>query len=621
MYHTLRNLIIIFIVTFSVVACGGGKSASTKDSGSPAADTPSVDRSQPIATQFISVFDKLKPNSSFAGLKIKKVSHPAKFVGSWSTWRNRRSDLRTLKADGSCEEKIYWHYTATEDVLDCRKWYHITLENNDSLLYVVYGDGNNSIERYEFNNSNNIYVTYYGSGYGHLMTRTTSSTIAEDYILRPLLGTWREIDYYNRYQSLYWIFDVDRTFTLKDIDLETNQTTFEEKGTWGLSNGTLSINTASETVPKTLKLDFLDNDEITAFREGLDTRRKNFRRYNEPLMISSDPFIGRFHSTHHFIYANSAMTLIVRKDTNNYKVDIVWNGTVYKNLVANVANGRLLIATHIGTINLKPILGGVKIESITYADGATDKNTFNFEWDLLRVAQEPIIPTPQIVGKWVQESEEIIFPGLTKYTFYNDNTFFFETATRSININKTEEGIYRIENNNKIYFKGYCQKEETFQSFKLNIDQLSIKIPHGFNDARVETHFVKIPQSESLSKFDQAQNRFKHDGIVSLSPHPKKKGKFVFAKKRSYQWFLSDVVSGGPSSSMSYNFNPDGKMTSIYIVAGNPAYTAREYYIEAKSGEAEKIIITDQKGKKEVVPLYESRKKLCPSNFIELELK
>jgi hypothetical protein len=618
MHLTLRHFFVLCLTTLSVVACGSGSTTS----GSPTTGgESSIDRSKPIATQFISFFDKLKPNSSFAGLKIKKASHPAKFVGSWSTWRNRRSNFRTLNADGSCEEKSYLHYTSTEDILDCRQWYHITLDNNDSLLFFIYGNGDNSIEKYEFNDSNNITITHYASGYSHLMTRTTSNPIAENYILRPLIGTWREVNYSDKYQSLHWVFDVNRTFTLKDIDLETNQKTFEEKGTWNLSNGTLSINTASETVPKTLKLDFIYNDKIIAFNEGLDYRRKNFRRYQEPLMITGDPFIGRFHNTHHFIYSNVAMTLIIRKNSANYKVNIVWNGTLYKDLVAKVSDDRLHINTHIGVIHLKPILGGVKIESMTYPDGTTDKSTFDFEWDLLRVAQSPVTtPTPQIIGKWVQESEERAFPGVTKYTFYNDNTFYFETATNSIDISKTEEGIYRVENNNKIYFKGYCQKEETFQSFKLNTEQFSIKIPHGFNNARYETHFIKIPQSESLSKFDQAQKRFKHDGIVPVVPHPKKKGKYVFSKKHSYKWILTDVISGGPSSSMSYNFNPDGKMTAIYIVAGSPAYTAREYYIEAKVGKAEKIIMTDRDGKQEITPLYESRTKLCPSNYIELEL-
>jgi hypothetical protein len=612
----MKKSILLIIVLTLFSACDSGSPVSTGFKG--------VDRTQPIASQYQALYDNLEPDTDFYGLTVKAAVQTEKFVGSWSGWLDRQSHLFTFNADGSCEDKSYFHLKHHETLNDCRKWYNVTLADDTDALLILYGNGRIVIYSYGFEDENNFYMRSYSSGAGMLVTRTDSDPIAANYIERPLLGTWIQKGYKEDY---YWDFTVDHHFKTTVVRKEDKETLYGGQGTWQLLNGTLLTKLADirnkeeealvikSAPPSTLDLNYLHS------AENIIIRREHLA---EPIMIKSDPYIGRFQKTHHYITTNSAMTLLIKKDGGDYLVDIYWNGSIYNNQPAQIRGGLLHIKTHIGTINLKAVVGGVQIDSISRLKDASDKNTFNFSRRMLRVSQKPITTTaePQIIGKWVQESEGEEYSenrSTTQYRFYDDGTFFFTTVLTDPDMQKTEEGSYRIKNNNKLYFKGHCQKEESFHSIKLNTEQFSITIPHGIGSYNLqETTFMKLPKSAALSKIEQANSKFLHDAAVKLRPHPDKEGKYLFDTAYTYNY--SNSLSG---ISIGYDFTPSGKVYTTYLVMGafgSVNGTNRTYYIQAKLGEAEKIIIVNNDGKEDIIPLYENRSKMCSGTF-EMKLK
>ncbi len=630
---TLSRYLYLFSFTLLISACGGGKGGPNSNAGSGGSSgsngsIPNIDSSKPLMEQFQQIFSNLKPGSDFYGVKIKSVTHPKKFVGTWSAWTNQTSIKITYNADGTCgEEHNYHNYTPDKTTFDCRQWFHITLQDsNTPFLFTVFKNQYDMLS-YEWNDNNNIYLKNYTNGGVLLATRTTSSPIAANIDARPLFGTWAERHYpYSRtipkFDS-YWKFDAPNQFTISGYDADTREQLFNEKGTWDLSNETLSIQVpalGSSTTETALSIAAPAAKIDLNFLHGNDSLTLSRGRVAEPIMVKGDPFVGRFQGSYGGYIDPFTFSFNIRKEADHYKLDMYLNDEVYRDIKATkTASGLLNFNTNKGEMSLRASVNGLHIHKglklLSYG------HSLNIRVN--RVSQNTSALPASIIGKWMRwsDDEDHQVQPRNEFTFFENGTFKFKNLyyVAGYGIRRTE-GTYRIEGKNKIYFKAFCQKEDQFTAFNLNNEHLSFDEDlYNFSVIPSAT-YGRVPNGAPLTKFWGALYKHEGENKVKLKPHPTQKGKFTFAESKKYMWLDIDVGANA------YSFTPTGIARNTITVGrydgGYNSQTFRHgYYVEAEKGKQEVIVIYDGSKINEVLPLYNTRQSLCVSNSYELILE
>ncbi len=634
----MKQFTAIFLLTlFSVLftACGGGSSGGnatgdTSNNGSEGStgsnSFPNVDTSKPLTEQFQQIFSNMKPNSAFYEVKIKSVTRPQKFVGTWSMWKNTKSIKVTYNQDGSCEEEHLEYSPISEPkriTFDCRQWFHITLEdNNTSFIFTVFND-QHEILRYEWNDNNNLYLHSYSNGGVLLATRTSANAIANYTDARPLFGTWYGTEYPNysgRFYS-YWTFEGDNKFTMHGVTIEDSTEVYNETGTWELNGSTLSVSVPaldatppSEAYGTALALGAPEK-MMSNFLTSTDRIRYSYSRVGEPIMVSGDPLIGKFQGSYGGYTNPFAFTFIIKKEADHYKLDMYLNDIVYRNIKATKnVHGFLSFNTPKGDIQLRPSVNGLHIHQglkiLSYG--------YPLNIRVNRVSQNiPTKPT-SIVGKWMRWTDDEEPLPRNEFVFFDNGTFKFKNLyyVYGYGLRRTE-GTYRIEGNNKIFFKAYCQKDNTYTSFNLNEEHLSLEKDLYNFSIRPSATYGRVPDGVPLSSFWSSLNNYEKDNKIKIIPHPSKKGKYVFAETKEYQWLDIDVGVN------TYTFNPNGvarNTISVKIYDGglDSASFTHSYHIEAGKDKKEEVVIFSGSKESQRMPLYNTRQSIC--NSINLEL-
>ena len=570
-------------------------------------DFSAIDTSQPLMKQIQQIFSNLKPNSHFYDVKIKLISHPSTFVGTWTMWSDFRAAKSTLNADGSCGVESF-HYKEGETVNhDCLQWFHVTLEKDNTSFLLFVHKNYTSLVNYEWNDDNNIYFHYY-RGKGHLATRASSTPYAKNFKDRFFLGNWVESD--TSYTIAYWGFDADNQFFIKTYMAEDNQLAVDGVGTWSLDKKQLTLTVPLNNIQATdkaqelniLKRNIPPKESTLDYYAGIERLRLNrdFERLSEPLMISTDPFIGKFQAHSTYNSSNAISLNIFHKSSDNYNVDIFWNNTTFFNNNAVQKDGLLHVTTELGILVFQPVINGIK------KINRLENGKFNFPERILRTSQDPTPIPSNLVGNWVQ-SDHYSIPEKFRYFTFLENGRFFHT-NRALGVNIGREGTYRKEND-RIYLKPRCGGKEVIDTFRLNEAHYS---PESYGT----TAFVKIKNSSALSSVWYALQQYEETykkREVGLIPAPAKEGKFLFATEKSYR---------NPGI-INMHFYNNGTMFTSY--PGSSGIIHNDYYIEANQG-VEKIIllksstnpITTSDSKS--LALYDGRRTICSDDSFELGL-
>ena len=618
----MKKIIFTLFLLFTscmILSCGGG---STETSSSPTDvngisisidENPfsSVDTSQSYTKQLQQIFSNLEPNSQFFDVKIKEISHPSKFVGTWTMWNNFRGDKSTFNADGSCADTFYYYKTGEKKESSCQQWYHITLEDNKGSFLLFLYENNFSLTNYEWNDDNNLYFHYFsgGSGGGHLATRANSTPLAKNIEERFVLGTWREK---SSDITIFWTFDANHKFAVKTYRNADKKLLVDKTGTWSIdktvikislpnSNSTQNRYLTRSIPPSNIKLDFLDGIEKLSLKYLKGGNYlfyfRDFYRYAEPLMIATDPFIGKFHAHETYKSYNAISLNIKKQDSDSYTVDIFWNDEVYLNNNATKANGLLQVNTELGTLVFKPVINGIQKTNIL------ENNLFNFPKRILRTSQNSAKKEKTIKGRWIQSINYSIPEENRYFTFLDNGKFFNYKGDYNVKIGR--EGTYR-EEENKIYFKSRCGKKELFDTVNFNEENYTPK--------SYKTAFVKVPNSEALSSVWYALEQYADEDkkrAIKLISDPAHAGKFLFKKERKY----SNI------GAMTLTLQPNGE-----ALAYNYAFFIHyDYYIE-KTEDGEQIVLFSNPNKVEqtvsasTLALYDGRRTACYEDNLELGL-
>ena len=616
MKKIIFTLFLIF-TSFTLIACGAndGKKTPIEVNGTSLniGEHPfaSVDTTQSYTKQLQQIFSNLEPHSQFFDLKIKEISHPSKFIGTWTMWGNFRGDKSTFNADGSCADTFYYYKTGKKEESSCQQWYHITLEDNKgSFLLFLYKD-NFVLVDYEWNDDNNLYFHYFSGGSvgGHLATRANSNPLAKNIEERFVLGTWAEE---SSDITIYWTFDANHKFRVKTYRNADEKLVLDKTGTWSIDKDVIKISIpnsnssknkylARSIPPKNIKLDFLYGVDKLSFKyfdgEYYLYGLRDFYRYSEPLMISGDPFIGKFHAHETYKSSNVISLNINKQDSGNYNVDIFWNDKVYLNNNARKVKGLLHVNTELGTLIFKPVINGIqKINTL-------ENKLFSFPKRILRTSQNPVQKQKTVKGRWIQSIHYSISEKNRYFTFLDNGKFFNYKGDYNVNIGR--EGTYR-EEGNKIYFKSRCGKKELFDTVNFNQEHYS---PESY-----KTSFVKIPNSEALSSVWYALKQYANEDkkrAIKLIPDPEHTGKFLFEKEREY----SNI------GSMTLTFQPNGEALAYNYYM----FIHYDYYVE-KTKDGEHIVLfknpnkVAQTASGSTLNLYDGRRTACYDNSIELGL-
>ncbi len=614
----MKKIIFTFIwlfLTLIFLSCGDESDKKASEDLTPSNNISNnpfffVDKTQPYTKQLQQIFSKLEPHSQFFDLKIKEISHPSKFVGTWTMWNDFRGDRSLFNADGSCADTFYYYKTGEKKESSCQQWYHITLEDNKGSFLLFLYENNFSLINYEWNDDNNLYLHYFsgGSGGGHLATRTNSNPLAKNIEERFVLGTWVEEE---SDISIFWTFGANHKFSVKTHKTEGSKLLIDEEGTWSIDKNIIKISMpnasknrdymARSTPPKNIKLDFLGGIEELSFKyfngEYYLFSGRNFYRYSEPIMISTDPFIGKFHA-HETYKSYNVISLNIEKESSDaYSVDIFWNDKVYLNNNATNIDEKLHVNTEFGILIFKPVVNGIQKINIL------ENNPFNFPKRILKTSQNPTPNQKTLKGRWIQ-SENYSIPEKYRYFTFLDNGKFFN-YNGDYNVNIGREGNYR-EEQNKVYFKSHCGGKELSDTVEFNQEHYS---PKSYG-----TSFVKVPNSEMLSSVSYALKQYANEDkkqAITLIPDPKHSGKFLFKREQEY----SNI------GAMTLTFKPNGE-----ALAYNYAFFIYyDYYIE-KTANEEKIVLFKNPNKLEQVAsgstlsLYDGRRTACYDNSLELGL-
>lgn len=568
-------------------------------------DFSKIDKSQSFTRQIQQIFSQFTPNDSFYDVKIKHVSHPAKFIGSWTMWDDFRADKTTLNADGSCSEEYFYYKKGKAERQNCMQWFHITLEKNNTAFLLFVYENYVSIVSYEWNDNNNIYFHYTTSNKGHLATRVNSSPFAQPIEARFFFGTWLED---TTWTQTYWTFDANHQFSVKTYMTEDNKLVADEVGTWSINKKQLKITVPANKKDGSFLAKSLPPNDVNTldYYKGTDTLSfeafyRSFSRYSEPLMISTDPFIGKFQA-HETYRSRNAMSLnIFHKGVNNYEVDIFWNNSYFLKNKAQKINDNLHVTTKYGVLIFKPIINGIQKINIL------KDNAFNFKERILRTSQDPMTIAPNLIGSWVQSVHYSIPEKFRYFTFLEDGRYIHRNSGISVNIG--HEGTYRKEND-KIYFKSLCSSKEYVETIKFN--------EAHFNSSSYGTAaFVKIKQSSVLNSFYYALKQYKNTykkREIGLIPSPKKQGAFLFAAESVYKNL--GIVN--------MHFSPDGTMFTYYPTSQGIIYN--DYYIETAQG-VEKIVLLKSStnplisSNSKPLKLYNGRRTICSANLLQLGLE
>jgi len=563
-----------------------------------------VDTSKSYTKQLQQIFSNLQPHSQFFDVKIKEISHPKKFVGTWTMWNDFRGDKSTFNADGSCADTFYYYKTGEKEENHCQQWYHITLEKNKgSFLLFLYKDYISLVD-YEWNDDNNLYFHYF-RGSGHLATRADSSPLAKKIEERFILGTWveRTSDI-----KIYWIFEGDHKFRVKTYKNKSNKLLLDAKGSWNINKRTVKISVATSNLknnnylaksipPSNIKLDFLGKKNQLSFKyfkEGYYLYSfREFYRESEPLMISTDPFSGKFQAYSTSSTSNAISLNIKKLSGSSYNVNIFWNDEVYLNNSAKEVNGLLNVETEFGKILFKPVINGIQKINIL------ENNLFNFPERILRISQKSVENKKTLVGRWIQSTQYL---GKVRYFTFLENGKFFN-YNGDYNVKISREGTYR-KKGKKIYFKAPCRKKEVFDNVNFNQEHY---IPESY-----ETPFIKIAHSQVLSSMWYALYQYELEDkkrAMSLITDPNHAGKFLFKKEHTF----SNI------GSMTLTFKPNGE-----VLAYNYAFFLYyDYYIEKKA-KGEEIVLFKNPNKPTQVAtgstlsMYDGRTAICYHDSIEL---
>jgi len=593
MFISKKLIILIFSILFIIIGCDNNslKNIDNNSTKNLSENNISVDNSKPINVQLQQIFSKLSQNSQFVNVKIKSITHPASFVGTWTMWNDFIGDKSILNADGSCSDILYNYRTGKESKIDCLGWYHITLEkSNYSFLLFLYPN-QTILANYEWSDKNNLLLSYFSGG-SNLVTRTSAIPLAKNIKERFFLGKWKKD---NSNIDIFWTFDINNKLKLevyKDDKLVVN-----EIGTWDINKTTLKTSILNKNQsnqkyfeeakpPKSTKLSFYNGIETIV----LDNYEKIFR-YSEPLMSSIDPFIGRFqaHNTDMGISLS-----ISKKSKKKYNVDIFWNKKLYANNSATQKDELLYVDTEFGEIIFKPVINGIlKINRLK-------KDYFNFYERISKISQNPNSSKKSLLGRWIQ-STYLYASNKNRSFIFLDNGIFYNIHG-DYNVKIGRKGTYR-KDKDKIYFKSICGEKELYDNVKFNSG--------SYNQNSYKRSFFKINNSEYLSSMWYAINQYTLQAEakkVKLIPHPTQKGKFLFAKKHDYSSTgFASITFYPDGSAMGYNF---------YLIENY------HYYIEQKNGKEQIILIMDYtEVKKNPLPLYDGRNVVCLDNVMELYLK
>ena len=579
---------------------GGGSSDNMQEStvvlGVEDTNIPVIDTSKSLTEGLQKIFSNLNANSSFYGLRIKKISHPSKFVGTWTMWRNFRADKTTINQDGTCGDELFYFKTGKRKKSNCLQWYHVSFGKDKNALLFVYPN-DYTLLSYEWVDKDNIYFYYY-DGDGHLATRANSTPFAKNIEDRFLLGTWVEEE---SDLSVFWTFYANNKFLVETYTTKDNRLVVDKQGTWHIDKTKVTISVDGDRnsengfirrslPPKEINLDFLYGIERLGYR--------GFKRWSEPLMIKSDPYIGKFqgHSTYNSY--NTISLNISKKSTDNYLVDIFWNNKSYPENSATKIDGLLHVSTEFGTIIFKATINGIQKINIL------EDNLFNFPERILRVSQDPKAKEKNIVGRWVQSVHYSIPERYRYFTFLENGKFFHRNGDYQVNIGR--EGTYR-KVGDKLYLKPRCGKEEKVEDIILNEAHFS---PSSYG----ELAFIKIKDSQALSSLWYALRSYEVDykkRLTKLIPHPKYKGKFLFSKEIEY----------AQTGYLSMIFKPNGEMTQYS--SGQYQTFDQDYYIEV-SNDIEKIVLLKSTtslfttSNPKPLKLYDARQTICYDDKWEL---
>ncbi|MEE9355811.1 MAG: hypothetical protein V3U75_09510 [Methylococcaceae bacterium] len=543
----------------------------------------SIDPSLPFTQQLNLIISKLRQNIRFNKIEIKEISHPSKFVGTWTMWDSMRGDKITIASDGTCSNKSVYYDTGKSGQSSCH-WYHITLaEKNTSLLLFFYPNSYTLVS-YEWNDNNNFYIYYY-RGEVQLASRVGSVPEAENVWERWLLGTWIRRHYGN---TVFWKFGINNQLNIKTYSNENSQLLVDKNGTWNIDKTNLSISIPRSKFSSSYWGDTTNPDKTNSLRIETDALISNnfdinMKRFSEPTLIAGDPFLGKFQAYPNDSN-NDALSLTIYKKDGNYIVDILLNKKNYKNNRATTANGFLYIPTSQGELIYKPVINGIQ--------GSSNKK-FGLNRRLSRTSQKTTPSTTTLIGRWVQGDS---VSGKKRYfTFLKDGRFFHKNKKYGFNIGRA--GTYE-QNENKITLQPLCGKKVTDT---IEFDELH------YTPSSYGTTFIKIKDSQLLSSFwaaieDFGENQKRQN--IKIVPHPQFKDKFLFANKHTYN----------DTGFVNLEFETNGK---VHLYIGFSFF--HTYYIE-KSKEKEFIILLREGEIFKTLPFYNARSTICYDNKFEAPL-
>ena len=604
---SMQKIIFTFLWFFLILtfnSCGDNKSNNNSSIKSDDNPFSFVDTSKSYTKQLQQVFSSLEPHSQFFDMKIKEVSHPKKFVGTWTMWNGYRGDTSTFNANGSCSDSFYYYKTGETKESSCQQWYHVTLEDEKgSFLLFLYKDYISLVD-YEWSDENNIYFHYFNGG-GHLATRASYSPLAKNIEERFILGTWREK---SSDITIFWTFDGEHKFRVKTYGNKSNKLLVDVKGSWNIDKRIVKILVEPSNEknnkyliqsipPSNIQLDFLGKKNELSFKyfngEYYLYAFREFYRASEPLMISSDPFVGKFHAFSTTSDYNAISLNIKKESANGYLVDIFWNDKLYVNNPATKVNGLLNVETESGKIVFKPVVNGIQKINIL------ENKHFTFPNRILRISQKTDANKKTLIGRWIQNGE---YRGEVRhFTFLKNGRFFNYKGSYYVKI--SQEGRYKREGD-KISFKSSCGEKETVDTVEFNQEHYT---PQSY-----KTPFIKIPNSEVLSSMWYALYQYELESkkrTMPLVADPQHSGKFLFKKEQKF----SNV------GLMTLTFKPNGE-----VLAYNYAFFLYyDYYIQ-KTANGEEIVMFKNPNKPTQVTagstllLYNGRRAVCYENSIVL---
>jgi len=475
-----------------------------------------IDKSKPLPARLQHLFSNFKSNSDFYGLKIKSISHPKKFVGNWTMWSEKynRGDRSILKADGSCQEQLYYYKEGKTIHRPCKQWFHITLEkDNHSFLLLLYVDSY-TLLNYEWVDDNNVYFHDYDGG-SFLATKSSSTDLAKNLEERPLFGTWfmnhvnvgvigKEYNY-----DSYWTFDTSNKFTIKTYQhgeqfpqYQTKEIMYsaipnekdlllEQKGTWSVRKNKLTINVPDFDDPQ-------KNEILSVVRppKGIPVTAGRYlgsaHRYSEPLIVSSDPFVGKFQIT-----PTTKSVIIAKKGKDNYDVTIYHKSIKSVKYSATLKNGHLHVPIDSKTLTIKPVLNGIRMVNKSDFDSLFESGNFFTLRRMLKISKDSSMKKPSLLGNWFIDDEYAYGRASKTHITFLDNGLYFHRNPAYENKIPTE-GTYRREGN-IIYFD-QIGGDEIFESMEINEMHLSL---NSYGQA-----FGKIPNSHALAHFWYAIQQF-----------------------------------------------------------------------------------------------------------------